>query len=353
MDQFHGFADPLAHCVAVVPGHLEKRFRKLHSDHTAKRKLRGGEPFTHGLAPPFCTRAILKHSINPGGTQSLRRQRKRLETLRAQDIGERFGFQIPTILAFVDSGDSVWSIETFVPGVDGRVLLRDSGPRQKALASAGNLIMAVQADGAEPARADEAWAGEWIDRTADALRAPVKTIMSDTARSAAVASFRRHLAHAFRGRALGAGWYHGDFSPGNLLYAGLTDRDGSPESRVSAILDWDRAGRGGPVGFDVCQLAMTARRVVTGHQLGSIVVDLLRAGQWNEEERAWLSRVESLDGPDGDWTRDASPLRAMVLLVWARQILANIEKYDQYARNRLWSAANVEWVLRYILRNPH
>jgi hypothetical protein len=46
------------------------------------------------------------------------------------------------------------------------------------------------------------------------------------------------------------------------------------------------------------------------------------------------------DGFAGD---DA--LRSMVTLAWLHHVVGNIAKSERYVRSRLWTAANVDWVL--------
>jgi hypothetical protein len=319
-------------------------------------KLPADGSFTRGFTPPPETRGFLKRSSNAGGTDSLRRQRDRLVALNGETGAQRCGFLIPRILAFADRGSEVWSAEGRIEGRDGRSVIHDSALRPDAMLAASNAMLCMQTAGAAFRATDEAWVEHWINRPARVLLEPVRTIMTARARAAAAGVVRETLTRAFQGKTVATGWYHGDFGAGNLLFdPGWTERASAGDTAggrvLTGIIDWDRAGRDGPLGFDVCQLALTTRRTLTGRQLGAIVVDLLKAGHWNSEELAWLERLEPLHGEHGTWIRDSDALRAMVLLVWLRQIEANIDKYDMYVRNRLWSTANVEWVLRYCLLN--
>ena len=316
--------------------------------------------FTLSFEPPEGTRAVLKRSSSPGGMESLVRQRERLEILRAELPIDECGFGIPQILAFSRAPGLVWSIEKFIGGKDGRAVIQSPGLRAAALAATANAIDSLQSRTVKSTVIDSAWIEEWIDRPAALLCKPVHTLMSRRARQAAVATFKLQQRTYWLGRTVPLGWYHGDFNPGNILFKQDPLRPGTnrhavathaPFAVVEGIIDWDRAGRNGPQGFDICHLAISARRVLTGRQVGEIIRDLMLEGRWNADELAWFGRCKVLDGPAGEWTSEAGALRAMVGLVWLRLMTANIEKSSDYLSNRLWSAANVERVLKLSLRN--
>ncbi len=316
--------------------------------------------FSVSFEPPEGTRAVLKRSSSPGGMESLVRQHERLAMAHAELPTGECDFSIPQILAFSRASGVVWSIEKFIGGKDGRSVIQAPDLRAAALVATANAIDCLQSCTVKATVIDTAWIEEWIDRPAAVLCEPVHTLMSRRARQAAVATFKLQQRTYWFGRTVPLGWYHGDFNPGNILFRqdrwrpetnGQVAGNRPSLAAVEGIIDWDRAGRNGPQGFDICHLAISARRVLTGRQVGEIIRDLLLEGRWNADELAWFGRCKALDGPAGEWTSEPAALRAMVGLVWLRLMIANIEKSSDYLSNRLWSAANVERVLKLSLRN--
>jgi hypothetical protein len=307
------------------------------------------------VVPPKGTSAVLKRSSWPEGMESLVRQRDRLEILHAKLPASGWDFRISEILAFGKEPDRVWSIEKFIAGKDGRVVTHDPVLRPAALAACANAICRLFQPTVKPTTIDSAWIEEWIDQPADLLLGPVHTLMSRGARRSAVAAFKREQRGYWLGRTVPLGWYHGDFNPGNIVFRadpqpGEPGADGATGGiqapAVEGIIDWDRTGWNGPQGFDICHMAISARRALTGQQVGEIVCDLLLEGRWNAEELGWFADCTALAVPARDWMTEPEALRAMVTLMWLRLMAANIEKSRAYLSNRLWAAANVERVLR-------
>lgn len=299
---------------------------------------------------------MLKIGLTARGSASLVRQRDALEQLIAgRQIGD-CSFKVPEILVFKQAQDTVWSLERRILGKDGRRVIQNHALRFAAFVAASDAINSLHLRSGRLATIDGTWIDRWIDGPALLLHEPIHTLMSREQRRQAITAFTLRQREYWLGRDARLGWYHGDFSPGNVLFRtdnGLSSGPdkASPNAVVEGIIDWDRAGQDGPTGFDICQLALTARRVSTGQQIGEIVRKLHLTPDWNDEEKAWFDRCEQPFGPSGDWTREAEALRAMVALVWLGQIIANIEKSESYLQNRLWAATNVERVLQLFLRD--
>ena len=311
----------------------------------------GQEGLGGSFDTPEGTCAVLKIGLTARGSASLVRQRNALEQLIVSPQIEDCLFKIPEILVFKQTQDTVWSIERRVPGKDGRQVVQHHPSRSAALAAASDAINSLHLLSGRLATIDETWVDRWIDGPASLLCEPVHTLMSREQRRRAIDAFTQRQREYWLGRDARLGWYHGDFSPGNVLFRtddGLLPHSfgAGPDLVVEGIIDWDRAGQDGPTGFDICQLALTSRRVSTGQQIGEIVRNLHLKPNWSDEEKAWFGRCKQPFGPSGDWTREAEALRAMVALVWLWQIIANIEKSEDYLRNRLWAATNVERVLQ-------
>jgi hypothetical protein len=119
---------------------------------------------------------------------------------------------------------------------------------------------------------------------------------------------------------------------------------------VSGIIDWERARPDAPSAFDICYLAVSARALSRGEQIGQTVRDLLSAPHWNDDETKWLAATaDRVSGPAG-WPFHPTAIRAMVGLVWLHHVVANIEKSRLYGTSRFWAAANIDWVLREYLQ---
>ena len=316
----------------------------------------GQESLGTSFDPPEGTCAVLKIGLTARGSASLVRQRDALEQLIAgRQIGD-CSFKVPEILVFKQAQDTVWSLERRILGKDGRRVIQNHALRFAAFVAASDAINSLHLRSGRLATIDGTWIDRWINGPALLLHEPIHTLMSREQRRRAITAFTLRQREYWLGRDARLGWYHGDFSPGNVLFRtdnGLSPGPdkASPNAVVEGIIDWDRAGQDGPTGFDICQLALTARRVSTGQQIGEIVRKLHLTPDWNDEEKAWFGRCEQPFGPSGDWTREAEALRAMVALVWLGQIIANIEKSESYLQNRLWAATNVERVLQLFLRD--
>lgn len=283
--------------------------------------------------------------------KSLRKQGANLRQLAASDLPQMCGFQVPEILAFRDDHRGVWSLESYISGIDGRIAVKDDSLRKNVLVQASRSIISLQMSEATKRTADHEWIGDWVEQSCTILAGAAKTFVSPADRSKALDALCNYLSRSFKGMPVSAGRYHGDFCPGNLIVK--MDKSGHVDATrsviIAGIIDWDMAGRDAPPGFDVCQFAMALRRTLSGRQLGHIVVDLLDAGRWEPSEVSWFAEIEALNGDAALWTRTPEAMRAMVLLVWLRLVRSNIEKSPSFLRNWLWAAANVDWVLRSVL----
>ncbi|MFO1133577.1 MAG: aminoglycoside phosphotransferase family protein [Hyphomicrobiales bacterium] len=308
--------------------------------------------FLRGFAIPPATRAILKRSGTPSGMAALRQQAGNLRQLAAENATRHCCFRVPEILALRKAARTTWSLESYIAGHDGRLAVLDADSRMAVLVAASDAISSLQTTGAALRPADEAWVAEWVEKSCAIAGGVVRTIATEPTRVQAIDTLSSCLAHHFKDQPVSSGWYHGDYCPGNLIVdsAWVEGDRNSGRGAIAGIIDWDRAGHDAPPNFDICQLAIALRRTLTGRQLGTVVADLIAEGRWSDDELTWFSQVESLKGSGGEWTRDPDAMRAMVLLVWLRLVRSNIEKSPPFASNRLWSAANVEWVLRAVSR---
>jgi hypothetical protein len=174
-------------------------------------------------------------------------------------------------------------------------------------------------------------AERWIDE-------PLRDLERHGPPPPSVAARLRRLRHELYGavasREFSAGWIHGDYWPGNVLFA-----EGS--ERPAGIVDWEAAGSPELPIHDVLHVLVSIRRAASGEQLGAIVRDLLGAWIWPPHERRLLDRYAT-------WRHDGSLSdRHAVLLYWLRQVAMNARQRSRVGgyRYRLWERRNVYAVL--------
>ncbi len=311
---------------------------------------------------PNSARALFKTSSSVLGANSLDRYVMKIQCLRADTRLTGCNFRLPEVLAFKNTTDGVHLIERVLPGEDGRVALLRPGTRVAALAAAARAMANTHYLTAESAVIGRKWLNEWIDQPASLLAKSVSTLMTVEQRREAIGVFVDEQ-HAFwRDQDVWLGLGHGDFSPGNILFAPADGHDQKArttaarpavaEITVSAIIDWERASQNAPPGFDACHLALTSRTLVSGQEIGQVVRSILLNPQWTPQEEVWLAGLDEPNANLAGWPRDPRTVYAITGLAWLHHVAANIEKSSRYAHSRLWTAWNIERVLQtYLLKS--
>lgn len=294
-------------------------------------KVEGAAPVGAYDTPPG-TRAFLKRSLTMEGMLALERQRENLERLSKEPRLAGCGIRLPKIIAFCRSADAVWSVERCVPGVDGRTVVRDPLRRDAAVAAACAAIDDVHRRTATVTTVDDSWIDCWVRQPASLLGLVAPTLMSRGAHLASVDAFIGWQRSHWLGRSIPIGYYHGDFSPGNVMYC-----EGTANLMVSGIIDWDRTGWDGPQGYDACHFVLAAQRNYTGEQIGEIIRELLLSPD---------PRTHTFGRHAFGSSEDVEAMRGMLGLAWLKLVTGNIEKSQKFTANRLWSAANVDRVLQ-------
>lgn len=145
---------------------------------------------------------------------------------------------------------------------------------------------------------------------------------------------REELHEAVASEMFSAGWIHGDYWPGNLLFAEAGDHP-------VGIVDWEAGGRPELPSHDVLHLLVSSLRAASGAQLGAIVRAQLTEWSWPAYERRLLDRYAT-------WRDDGSLSdRHAMLLYWLRQVAMNARQRSRVGglRYRVWEARNVHAVL--------
>lgn len=294
-----------------------------------------GDPASPVPAPG----GVLKYSTSREGMAALRRCLAGTATVRddVQRLG--LGIDLPEILASIDAPDLVATVETVIPGQDGRQAL--SGPdRVLALTEAAVAIRRIHASCAASGGIDQSWVDEWIARPLGLLSAAPAVVLSTQGKALAMDRFGDWQRGFWLGQGGDLGRCHGDYSVDNLMFVA-----GPGGLRLSGILDWEQTRPDGPAEFDLALLRLAMRMHDQAAQMGDVVGQVLDNPTLDAGERAW---IEPASAPslwrDPDWTR------AIVGLAWLRHVAANLEKSHQYGFNRLWLAYNLDWVLRKFAR---
>jgi O-antigen/teichoic acid export membrane protein len=287
--------------------------------------------------------AVLKIARSVQGIAALQRGHERLDILRADPRVQSADFALPRPLALKRTADALIVIEAAIAGEDGRTALRRLDQRGASLAFAARAITMLHNRTSVLHIIDDAWLVRWIDQPGEQIERIVGNPGSPWKR-AALRALGEHQRAFWRGREVRLGTGHGDFSPGNILFAPTRPEpdQSQAETRVAGIVDWDRARDDAPPGFDLCHLLITTRVLLMERELGLVVRDILQHPHLDGWELAWLEEADA----EGEWSGDPVVLEAMVGLVWLHHVAANIEKSERYGVSGLWTAANVDWVLR-------
>jgi aminoglycoside phosphotransferase (APT) family kinase protein len=206
--------------------------------------------------------------------------------------------------------------------------------RHTATRAAADAISVLHRATARVVRGDPALAERWID---DHLEALVRHAGRRLPMPVAMQRLRDELHETVLGGSFSAGWIHGDYWLGNVLF----DGSGLAPGEVAGIVDWDAFGLLELPLHDVLHLVFSTRRLVSGRELGHMVRDQLQGGRWSPQEDALLERY-------GSWRRDGSlPERHALLLYWLRQAAMHAQQQEipSGLRYRVWQRRNVLPVL--------
>jgi aminoglycoside phosphotransferase (APT) family kinase protein len=208
---------------------------------------------------------------------------------------------------------------------------KDPAARGRMLEQAAETIQVVHRATATTVPGDLALTKRWIDAHLGELLhhgRPSRSLASRFER------LRHELHDALAGHTFSAGWIHGDYWLGNILFSGEV-------SRPDGIVDWDAAGPVELPMHDLLHLVLYTRRLVTGQDLGQIVTGQLSGGSWSQEERRLLE-------DHGAWCHDGSlSERHALLLYWLRHAALHARQQEPPVgyRYRLWERRNVHPVL--------
>jgi aminoglycoside phosphotransferase (APT) family kinase protein len=277
--------------------------------------------------PPL---AVVKLPMTARAVDGMLRESRALAALHADERLGDWRRLVPVSLASGTLEGRRYRVDTALRGrvvLDG---LREGNSRRQLIESAAETIHVLHRTTASVVEVDERLAAHWID-------APANDLLAHGAApglGSQVAALRDELGAALVGRRLSAGWIHGDYWFGNLLFE-------AGEAVPRGIVDWDAAGKPSLPVIDVIHLLLYTRRLITGRQLGEIVAEKLRGGGWPAEERRLLDRY-------GTWCHgDSLSERHQLLLCWLRHVAHHARQQgdDRTLGYRRWQGRNVRPVL--------
>ena len=264
------------------------------------------------------------------GVSSQLREGRALNALSAEPAVGDFTRFLPLRMTDGYVGDQPFVLERAMPGIAADTVASRSPVAGSVTVGAASAIGVLHTRTAHPAVVDAALLRRWVDVRVD-------IVARATRRRDALETLRKRLHAAWAGREVEIGWVHGDFWLGNVMV--------DPATGVAAgIIDWEWAARDELAAQDLVYACVHSRMLAGRGELGDVVSEMLQHPVWEEAELAMHSAADAPVGPviDPD----------VLLLVWLRQIAANLVQTPSIAHNPLWVLRNVVSVLRALRELP-
>lgn len=291
-------------------------------------------------------RAVLKYSGTGRGIAELERNESVLKSLAEDDGIRKFSAMLPVIMAEERWDTGYCTVETAVPGTEGRSALREGKDLSSAMASAVQTLSELHHLTSRNGILDDDWARIWIDGPIDTIRRGARR--GGPGAAASLDRLGAGLRAEFVGREARIGLGHGDAWLGNMFFAEA--ESGSGAMHLSGLIDWGGSRPDALAAVDACHLALTLRMERRGEEMGSVVRELLQGDAWSADEmdsfRAGGLAVDFGAGPDHALSR------GILILTWLRHVSTVIAKSDRAGLNLFWSIVNVDRVLHAIDRTP-
>jgi Phosphotransferase enzyme family len=270
--------------------------------------------------------AIVKVPVTADGVASQAREAATLAALGQEPGLGSFRHLIPARLAAGEAAGRAYVVERALAGVDGRHLGDPAGER--VVAKAAEIIGQLHRRTSSPVLVDGPLLDRWIGKRLSVV-APATRDRAPLDRVNAI------LVGWWKGRSLPVSWIHGDFWPANVIFDPAT-------LAVTGVIDWEWAGPSEPPAHDLLYLLIHARMLARGREFGGVVSALLDGAPWTASERAILEAGGVLE------PGQARVRREVLLLVWLRHISFNLIQAPSYAHNWVWTARNIDPVLRLV-----
>jgi Phosphotransferase enzyme family len=284
----------------------------------------------------------LKVARGPLGAAELRTQRRVLAELAIhQGLDGEWRELLPRILAFDERTDTTVSVESYRPGMNlADVLARRPNRVEELTVAVLRAIAPLHRRTATFVVVDNVcllrrWVIEPVAGLTDMCRRLEPRLVPEVDRLDAV------LRQALVGRRMPVSWTHGDYTPGNVLLAGV-------RGPVTGIVDWGGARPGQPALIDEYLMILTASCQVERADLGTVVAERLRAGGLSDRERNALRAARDLADADlGGRERIDERIdeRIAILLTWLHHVADLWRKCATHPNQHIWWATNVAPVL--------
>jgi hypothetical protein len=251
---------------------------------------------------------IVKFPAPRPAFDSLEAQRISLASLHADPRLRDWIPLVPRVVHMGSIGDLPYFVETALPGRPASELFRDADVRRRLLPAAAEAIAGLHRRTARTVVVDDVTLDQWIERPVSTVAAVLPPRRgSGSGLHTSLEALRRELRAGLVGRDVSVGWIQGDYWPGNIL--------ASPDgTSITGIVDWDLAADGQLALNDPVHLIMLGRSLVSGRELGDVVLGLLAGDPLEPAERSALA-ASGLE--PSAWDRDR---RQLVLLAWLRHV---------------------------------
>lgn len=295
-----------------------------HSWALRERLAGGSTSVVVGVGPAQGPGALLKAVDTARGHAELRWQSEVLGRLHADPRIRHWAALVPHVLTAGEVDGSAYVVESRLPGAPGADALRDPARRRRFTSSAISTISELHRCTSSVVTVDDGDLRRWVHEPMAVVLARLPRPLHEPARQ-----LERELLDGLRGRRVAAGWYHGDYTPGNVL----TDPDG----RAVAVVDWCNAHpRALPV-LDVVTFLMLSNVLADEQELGDLVI------KW----------VSSSPPPAHDLIARAQRLLGgaqldpglLCLLAWLLHVSQAMAKSPQYGANPVWVRRNLRSVV--------
>ena len=275
---------------------------------------------------------VIKVPMSAQAARGLELETGALAALRADGRLGDWRHLLPYTLASGQFGAYAYRIDLALAGRPVLERVKHGAARARMQETAAEMIHVLHRSTAETVLGDVALAGRWVD--AHLMELSRRGGGRHKPSAAGLARLRDELYDALDGVTFAAGWVHGDYWLGNLLFSGAA-------TAPAGIVDWDAAAPTELPLHDLLHLLLYTRRLVTGEELGQIIRRQLSGAAWTAQERCLLDRY-------GAWRQDGSLSdRHALLLYWLRHVALHARQQRRPGgyRYRLWERSNVDPVL--------
>ena len=276
---------------------------------------------------------VVKLPMNAKAAARLEVEMATLQALHADPRLGRWRELVPRPLASGTLRGQRYRVESALAGRSAADCSGSLQARRGVLRMTADMIAVLHRITAVSVRGDPALAGGWVDAHLEELE---PYLGRDRRLRLASARLGHELHAVLEGGSYTASRIHGDYWLGNVLFTGPEPGPGA----LAGIVDWDASGPCELPLHDLFHLVMYSRRLLSGRELGAIVSEQLRTGDWPAETRLWPDRFAT-------WFPDALSPRHAVLLYWLRHVAMHTRQQSDSAgwRFKLWQRRNVLPVL--------